>query len=94
MGVTNKQVLKAIEDKSNIRLFANAGCALTCPSKMCYPSVSKANKVQDPSLFQCSQKLKERELMGMIDFDLDYLQSLGFEKFKLLRSRKGGMTGH
>jgi len=30
----------------------------------------------------------------MIDFDLDYLQELGFEKFKLLRSRDGGMTGH
>jgi hypothetical protein len=86
--------LKTIEDKSIIRLFSNAGCALTCPSKMCYPSVSKANKVKDPTLFQCSQKLKNRELLGMIDFDLDYLQELGFEKFKMLRSRIGGMTGH
>jgi hypothetical protein len=86
--------LKSIEDKSIIRLFANAGCALTCPSKLCYPSVSKANKVQDPSLFRCSQKLKSRELLGMIDFDLDYLQSLGFDRYKLLRSRKGGGTGH
>ena len=34
------------------------------------------------------------ELLGMIDFDLDYLQSLGFHRFKLLRSRKGGETGH
>lgn len=86
--------LKSIEDKSIIRLFSNAGCALTCPSKMCYPSVSKANKVMDPSLFKCSQKLKDRELLGMIDFDLDYLQDLGFHRFKMLRSRKGGMTGH
>jgi len=86
--------LKSIEDKSIIRLFANAGCALTCPSKICYPSISKANKVNDPSLFQCSQSLKERELLGMLDFDLDYLQSLGFHRYKLLRSRSGGMTGH
>jgi len=86
--------LKSIEDKSIIRLFANAGCALTCPSKICYPSISKANKVRDPTLFQCSQKLKERELLGMLDFDLDYLQSLGFHRYKLLRSRKSGMTGH
>ncbi len=86
--------LKSIEDKSMIRLFANAGCALTCPSKICYPSISKANKVQDPMLFQCSQNLKHRELLGMIDFDLDYLQSLGFHRYKLLRSRGGGMTGH
>lgn len=86
--------LMSIENKDIIRLFSNAGCALTCPSKMCYPSVSKANKVKDPSLFQCSQKLKERELYGMLDFDLDYLQSLGFHRFKMLRSRSGGMTGH
>ena len=68
-------------------LFANAGCALTCPSKICYPSISKANKVGDHNLFRCSQSLKYRELLGMVDFDLDYLQSLGFSRFKLLRSR-------
>ncbi len=86
--------LDSIEDKSIIRLFANAGCALTCPAKMCYPSVSKANKIMDPSLFRCSQDLKNRDLLGMIDFDLQHLQSMGFDRFKLLRSRKNGMTGH
>jgi len=85
--------LKSIEDKSIITLFANAGCALTCPAKMCYPSISKANKEQDRSLFQCSQKLKYRDLLGMLDFDLEYLQSLGFERFKLLRSKPDGVTG-
>jgi hypothetical protein len=86
--------LNSIEDKSIIRLFANAGCALTCPSKICYPSISRANKAKDRSLFQCSQKLKHRELLGMVDFDLDHLQSMGFERFKLLRARNKGMTGH
>jgi hypothetical protein len=85
--------LCSIEEKSIITLFANAGCALTCPSKICYPSISKANKAQDPALFQCSQALKERELLGMQDFDLEHFQSMGFERFKLLRSRRGGMTG-
>lgn len=86
--------LKAIDNKKNITLFANAGCAYTCPSKICYPSISKANKTGDKSLFRCSQKLKERNTIGMIDFDLDYLRSLGFERFKLLRPRKGAMTGY
>ena len=90
----DEALLSSIEDKSIITLFANAGCALTCPSKMCYPSISRANKVNDPDLFQCSQKLKDREMLGMLDFDLDYLQSLGFDRFKLLRSRAEGMTGH
>ena len=90
----DEEFLNSIDDKSFITLFANAGCALTCPSKICYPSISKANKENDASLFQCSQKLKYRELLGMQDFDLDYLQSLGFSRFKLLRSRRGAMTGH
>jgi len=89
----DEKFLLTIENKQVITLFANAGCALTCPSKTCYPSISKANKTGDADLFQCSQNLKYRELLGMLDFDLDYLQSLGFERFKLLRSRTGNMTG-
>jgi len=90
----DEKLLKAIDNKKNITLFANAGCAYTCPSKICYPSVSKANKTGDHSLFQCSQKLKERNTIGMYDFDLAYLQSLGFERFKLLRPRQGDKTGY
>jgi hypothetical protein len=89
----DEEFLDAIDNKKNITLFANAGCAYTCPSKICYPSISKANKTGDHSLFQCSQKLKERNTIGMYDFDLDHLRSLGFERFKLLRPRKGNMTG-
>lgn len=89
----DEEFLDAIDNKKNITLFANAGCAYTCPSKICYPSISKANKTGDHSLFQCSQKLKERNTIGMYDFDLDHLRSLGFERFKLLRPRKGSMTG-
>ncbi len=85
--------LLSIENKDQITLFANGGCALTCPSKMCYPSISKVNKTGNPKLFRCSQKLKSRRLLGMHDFDLDYLQTLGFHRFKLLRSRPGNMTG-
>jgi len=90
----DEELLKAVDNKKNITLFANAGCAYTCPSKICYPSVSKANKTGDKSLFQCSQKMKERNTIGMFDFDLDYLKSLGFERFKLLRPRQGDQTGY
>jgi hypothetical protein len=85
--------LASIPNKDQITLFANAGCALTCPSKICYPSISKANKVGDRTLFQCSQSLKYRELLGMKDFDLDHLECLGFHRFKLLRARDGNITG-
>ena len=85
--------LSGLPEKQRITLFANAGCALTCPSKICYVSVSKHNKTGSGE-FMCSQSLKEREMMGMVDFDLGRLQDLGFSRFKLLRSRPGGMTGY
>lgn len=85
--------LKSIEDKDRIRLFANAGCALTCPSRICYASVSVVNKFKGGE-FQCSQSLKKRELMGMVDFDIEELNALGFHRFKLLRARPGNMTGY
>ena len=89
----DEKFLLSIPEKKRVMLFANAGCAMTCPSKICYTSVSKVNKNGDMSLWQCSQTLKNRDILGMMDFDLDYLQSLGFHRFKLLRSRPGHQTG-
>lgn len=85
--------LESIANKERITLFANAGCAFTCPSKTCYVSVSKINKRASRQAFQCSQSLKERELLGMIDFNLEELLRLGFRSFKLLRPAPGRMTG-
>jgi len=84
--------LKDIRDKDKITLFANAGCALTCPSKTCYVSISKINKGGD-SEFICSQKLKPRDMHGMVDFPLEPYIELGFHRFKLLRARPGAVTG-
>lgn len=84
--------LEEIAHKSRITLFANAGCALTCPSKICYPSISKMNKYRGGE-FRCSQTLKYRELHGMVDFDLDALVALGFHRFKLLRAKPASIAG-
>ena len=84
--------LEKIETKDRITLFANAGCALTCPAKLCYLSISKVNKGKGGE-FQCSQMIKERQLEGMVDFPLQPYIDLGFHRFKLLRARPGRMTG-
>lgn len=88
-----REFLSGVPEKDRITLFANAGCALTCPSKICYVSISRFNKTGTGE-FQCSQPLKARETRGMVDFDLEQLRSLGFSRFKLLRSRPGGLTGY
>jgi len=85
--------LEKIEAKDRITLFANAGCALTCPSKLCYVSISNINKGKGGE-FQCSQMFKKRELEGMVDFPLQPYIDRGFHRFKLLRARPGGMTGY
>jgi hypothetical protein len=87
------EFLEKIEAKDRITLFANAGCALTCPSKLCYMSFSKINKGKGGE-FQCSQMFKEAELRGMVDFPLQPYIDLGFHRFKLLRTNPSGMTGY
>ena len=84
--------LAGIRHKQRITLFANAGCALACPARICYPSFSNANKgTGEPT--RCSFDTRPRDLLGMIDFDVEHLRSLGFHRFKLLRSRNHGLTG-
>jgi hypothetical protein len=86
------EFLAEIENKDKITLFANAGCALTCPSRMCYASISELNKGRGGE-FRCSKPIKDRDLLGMVDFSLEPYIELGFHRFKLLRARPSSMTG-
>ncbi len=86
------EFLEKIEAKDRITLFANAGCALTCPSKLCYLSISELNKGKGGE-FQCAQMFKDRELTSMKDFPLQPCIDLGFKRFKLLRARAANLTG-
>ena len=56
----DEDFLASVPEKQRVTLFANAGCALTCPSRICYVSISKINKGKGGQ-FKCSQNLKERE---------------------------------
>ena len=87
------EFLSAIKQKDRIIIFANAGCALTCPAHICYPSISKINKYKGGEL-QCSQPIKKRDLLGMVDFPLQPSIDMGFHHFKLLRARPNSMTGY
>jgi hypothetical protein len=78
--------LKDIKNKNRVILFANAGCAYNCPSKICYSVISKINNntVAKVRPVTCSKQLKPREDLGMVFFDLEKLKSLGFTRFKLI----------
>jgi hypothetical protein len=102
--------LVSIAQKERITLFGNAGCALTCPERICYRRISETNKklaLHQPLrryltfMFQlglssdwCSNRLHPRKLKGMVDFDLDHLYSIGFKRFKMLREHRQLQTGH
>lgn len=83
----NEAFLRQLPEKDRITLFANAGCALTCPSHICYADISKFNRtgVGEP---RCSQALKPREARGVVEFDLGRLQDLGFNRFKVLTPQR------
>lgn len=106
----NKKLLQKIEQKHRITLFGNAGCALTCPNRICYEYISKRNKfLGNNNLISryiyhyiyfyinqkwCMHKIKPRKLHGIIDFDLDEFYAMGFRRFKMLREHKGRKTGY
>jgi len=79
--------LERLPNKDRITLFANGACALTCPSRICYASISKFNK-DGASQLLCSQPLKQREMRGVVEFDLNRLQGLGFTRFKVLTPQR------
>jgi hypothetical protein len=88
--------LSRLEPKNKITLFANAGCAFNCPAKICYRIISRVNKFdgyRSPEGRGCSKATVPRPALGVVDFDIPKLISLGFSRFKLLRSRPGGITG-
>ena len=106
----NTAFLSSIRDKKRITLFGNAGCALSCPRRICYKNISQTNKKLASQnilhrnitfLFRmgfpihwCSNLLHPRKLKGMVDFDLNQLYDLGFRRFKMLRENRILETGH
>ncbi|MDH5325308.1 MAG: hypothetical protein OEZ68_20155 [Gammaproteobacteria bacterium] len=89
--------LEKVTHKESIRLFANAGCAYNCPSKICYNYMAKSNLDETHKLysnaFACSKTLLPRKELGMVEFDVARLSYMGFSKFKLLRSNEDSGTG-
>ena len=105
--VEDPEFLRGVADKQRVTLFGNAGCALTCPARMCYARISKINKLRGARnplrrlwgyavgivLIECSQKKIRRRMRGVVDFDIRPLVDMGFRRFKMLRARPGGKTG-
>ncbi len=82
----NEQIefLDKIECKQRITLFAFAGCGVNCPAKICYQSMSKFNKYNGHTTIDCSRTIKERELRGKINFNLNEYERMGFHRFKMI----------
>lgn len=106
----NMKLLESIGQKNRITLFGNAGCALTCPNRICYDYISKRNKILGNSNIivrgiyyyysfilrrkWCMHKIKPRKLHGIKDFDIDKYYEMGFSRFKMLREHPGRKTGY
>jgi collagenase-like PrtC family protease len=74
--------------KDKIRLFANSFCAVNCPAKICYRSVSEINKGKDTP-FLCSQQTKPWKFDGKeTKWDIEKFKAMGFTKFKILDNKE------
>ncbi len=105
--VEDPAFLAGVPHRERVTLFGNAGCALTCPARMCYARISRINKVRGSRnplvrlygylvgvcIIECSQKKIRRQMRGVVDFDIRPLVAMGFKRFKMLRARPGGKTG-
>lgn len=111
MNVNNNlELLKNIDQKNRITLFGNAGCALTCPDRICYDYISKRTKILGKTNLMvrsiyyyfsffvkrkwCMHKVRPRKLHGLKDFDIDKFYEMGFSRFKMLREHKGRNSGY
>ncbi len=75
------EFLEKIEAKDRITISQRRALrATSCPSKLCYRSLSTINKGKGGE-FQCALMYKERELLGMVDFPLQPYIDLGFHRF-------------
>lgn len=87
----NLDLLNSIKNKDKVRLFLNIECSYTCPNKMCYPTISKTNDGTKEKML-CSfvdAKMPRTKYDDSVDwstfyFDIELLQSLGYNLFKLV----------
>lgn len=86
-------LLRALEPKERVQIFANAACAYTCPAKICYRSVSRINRGEEEQ-FQCSQTAVFREQYGTVFFDLERYAELGYRSFKLVPVQHAVAAAH
>jgi len=79
--------LESIKDKEKIRLFLNAECSYTCPTKVCYGSTSRVNK-NIITKMQCSHydlHLPRTFYNDEIDWSNFYFDKLKFDKIGITK---------
>jgi collagenase-like PrtC family protease len=88
------ELLEKIQDKHRVTVFGRGGCAYNCPSKICYPSISKAHKNPNTNRsVKCSKNsIPREELPPFLEFDLEKLSDIGFSNFKFTSSVLGWST--
>jgi len=78
--------LESLPEKGRIMLFANAACAYSCPTRICYAEISKFNQAKTDTI-----RCKKQEL-GMLEyafyfFNVEKFHQMGFSNFKLIPAK-------
>jgi hypothetical protein len=77
------EFLLSLPEKDRLMLFANAACAYTCPSRVCYTGISKQNQGQEFQ-YRCTQRELGLDRSPQYFFDVGKFCEMGFTNFKLI----------
>jgi hypothetical protein len=80
------EFLQGLPEKSRIMLFANAACAYSCKSRICYPEISKFNQSKTDRIRCNKQELGILEY-GNYYFNVEKFHGMGFSNFKLIPAK-------
>lgn len=88
-----KQDIHAIPCKERIVWFTALGCLYNCPDDSCQRWFSRHNLGLPQTEVFCSQTYSDRTPAGYNYFSVDYLKSLGFSRFKMMRQDEAFRVG-
>jgi hypothetical protein len=80
------EFLENLPEKGRMMLFANAACAYSCPSRICYAEISKFNQAKTDTI-RCKKQELGLQKYAYYFFNVEKFHQLGFSNFKLIPAR-------
>ena len=89
----SKKDMPSLENKDRLVWFTALGCLFNCPDDSCQRFFSRHNIGAPQTEPFCSQDYMPREDAGFNYLNIEYLKTLGFSRFKMMRENEAPRKG-